>query len=127
MIRCWPLFGRIKHARHFIKHHRPRRLGRHARRAAGIAVSKPAIVGYVCVAVGGIGSDVSIFSPSPEAPKIDTPALAGGFDIESFGPTAPQFPLLSETPNTPIPEPGSLALLALPAVGIAIAFGRVRP
>lgn len=48
---CWPL---IRHATvRIAKRHRPHRIGRHMRRAAGVAASKPAIVGYVCVAVGG--------------------------------------------------------------------------
>jgi hypothetical protein len=137
IINCWPV-RIVKHAaKHAIKR-RPRRLHHHARRAAGFATSKPAVIGYVCVAVGGIGGTVSIFSPSPEAPRIDTQAIGGGFDIESFGPTAPQFPLLSpglppvigptlppETPTMRIPEPGSALLLAT-AVVAAIAAIRGR-
>jgi hypothetical protein len=113
----------------------------------GIATSKPAIVGYVCVATGG---GLAQFWPvMPElgqngqnmaetlAPSV---AQNGPFEtsLVQAALSPPQFPLLPpglppavgptllpETPNTPIPEPGTALLLATALVA-AIATIRGR-
>jgi hypothetical protein len=61
IIQCTPVYaGAVGRAiRHVIRHARPHRIGHHThpfRKLAHAAISKPAIIGYTCVAVGGGGA-----------------------------------------------------------------------
>ena len=134
ILHCWPLYRAVKHAvRHAIKrHHRP---SRHAHRIARVVASKPAIIGYVCVAVtGGFIANLPQFTQWGNISNI--PATGTTFDdfpipplpLLSGGTSAGDASPLAERPwaaplsrdGHPIPEPSSLALLlpALTAVAV---------
>lgn len=138
---CWPAkivktAARIKH------HHHTRRIGHALKRTAGVVVSKPAAIVWVCIATGS-GFWAGWPASLPEERNSGVPFSGPQFsDIESYAPSyapTPDFPFplpVSTTPTTPeqpqpeqppqaVPEASSLALLALP-VALAIIFGRER-
>lgn len=135
--RCRPLFTTVK-SRSAPRVHHPRRL----HRVAHAAISKPAIVGWLCVAVTGwpapLGQPAiaSIPSASPTITAdsspwdvlpccaVDVPPPT--IEIPIIGPPVllPDVPLVPPTPPTRVPEPRSLAMLATALVAWAITRGR---
>lgn len=75
---CKLIWGRVKHAAHHaVRPRRPHRIGRARRwrRVAGAATSKPAIVGFTCVVVGGTGGWLAGGAPGWSAlPPVERPA-----------------------------------------------------
>lgn len=135
----------VKHAaRAGIKHHRPHRIGRIGRRAAGIATTKPAIVGWLCTAIGagmwGLGWPYTEMGPTSGAlaggaapvaylpPEIDTDILAGlPPGTELLVPESIPVEIVAATGSTqPIPEPSSLALLGTAIAVLVLAVWRMR-
>lgn len=124
MIRCWPRVKTLNKAAPRPRHHGHGRLGHHARRAASIAVSKPAVV-WTCIVVGGIGglgidagiatgvlpgwavgAGMSHFGSSNDAAKRDASAaiLSGFADIETAFAGPPDFPFPQPGPLYPQPQ-----------------------
>jgi hypothetical protein len=82
---CWPLIRRAPG--HLVKrHHWHHRVGRHLHRAAGVAVSKPAAVAWICVATGGgwwAGGLPPFGGPGPEIwPPSNSGPLSAGIPQE---------------------------------------------
>jgi hypothetical protein len=150
---CWPtiVVNAVRHAfRHFPRYHP---VGHHVRRVASHVVSKPAMVVWTCMAIGGgfgvpgglPGGDQEMI---PEGgPSYGIPYGVGyseglaGFGEEIFPytvlteipnigftpqvPEIPNIPMIPVTPITPtdVSEPRSLALL-LTALVAGLGFSR---
>lgn len=124
-----------------IKHlHRPRRVIRHAAHAA---ISKPAIVTWVCIAITGalIPTNSPSLPLSPQAAATSgnalpeslwSPELATGNSIPIIGlpvlppelPIAPETPIAPPQQPTPIPEPCSSFWWLLGTALVALFIGR---
>jgi hypothetical protein len=98
IIQCTPVYaGAVGRAiRHVIRHARPHRIGHHAhpfRKLAHAAISKPAIIGYTCIAVGGGGALGTLgggWGEGWQSPGTGTGVGAGtGTGYESAGAAGP--------------------------------------
>jgi PEP-CTERM motif len=146
-ITCWPTIvaNAVRHAFRHVPRHHP--VGHHVRRVASHVVSKPAMVVWTCVAVGGgFGAPGGLPGGNQEmipegGPSYEIPYGIGyseglaGFGGEIFPytvlteipnigfipliPDIPNIPMIPVTPNVPtdVSEPGSLALLLAALVG----------
>jgi hypothetical protein len=135
---CWPLNKAVKHRAGIAPVRRVRRF----RRVAAVAVSKPAIVGWICISTWWpvpVGQATAPPRPLPAIAADTSPTdwLAGQLafaappdccspapppDIPAPPPVPPETPQTPQTP--PVPEPGSLALLATGLAALAIIRGR---
>lgn len=134
---CWPKVHAAP-ASHVHRVRHTRRIGRSVKRAGGIAISKPAIIGWTCLAVGALIPSLLV---APAALPAAVAARTGpvetspwaGIDMlpptnewPDIGPTLllPDMPLVPDVPITqpvqPVSEPSSLALLVTALVAFAV-------
>lgn len=126
MIRCWPIIKTVKTPVSLSHVRRPSRL----HRIAAVATSKPAIIGWLCIATVGlipplfvaptalpaaVSGNTGPVATSPWA-GADVLPLPTGWEIIGQPVRLPELPSglgLPPSERTPVPEPSSLALLAM--------------